>query len=316
MPSSRSALQEAYAECKRIVLGHYENFPVGSLLIPKNLRPHFFALYAFMRTADDFADLPHRSSEERLKLLGGWRELLHSSFGHCEEDEMTKEFHPTKQSPIETVRLLRRADALLATTSGENIFIALTNTIREYNLDRSLFDRLLDAFEFDARGHVQFETFEDLHWYTKHSAEPVGELVLALFGYRDAERIEASNKICTALQLINFLQDAKDDLANGGYYFPLEDLRQFGIGSPVDISSSKNAAKLVGFECDRIHRMLDEGRILPTMLKGRLRLEIKAVLAGADTMLAKIRSTNVFVERPALSSLEQKLIVAKALLPF
>src|ERR1051325_10470606 len=123
MPSSDAELQAAYDQCKRIALGHYENFPVGSLLIPKSLRPHFFALYAFMRTADDFADLPHRSSAERLRELHEWRQKLHaiSENGHLD--------HP--------------------------IFIALQNAVREFNLDASLFHRLLDAFEFDARGNVQ-----------------------------------------------------------------------------------------------------------------------------------------------------------------
>jgi hydroxysqualene synthase len=279
-------LRSAYDQCKRIALGHYENFPVGSLLIPKSLRPHFFALYAFMRTADDFADLPHRSAGERLQELHEWRLNLREIYEGARAD------HP--------------------------IFIALQNTVRKFKLDPSLFHRLLDAFEFDARGNVQFETFDDLHWYTKRSAEPVGELVLALFGYRDTERIEASNRICTALQLINFMQDAKDDLANGRCYFPLEDLRRFGIARASDIAESDSASQLVAFECDRIQRLLDEGIILPRMLRGRLRLEIKAILAGADLMLSKIRKlgSGIFEKRSALSKTEEKLLIAKALLPF
>src|ERR1051326_5541118 len=149
MPSSHAELREAYNQCKRIALGHYENFPVGSLLIPKALRPHFFALYAFMRSADDFADLPHRSSEERLRELHEWRQMLHAIYENNRVD------HP--------------------------IFIALQNTVREFKLDSSLFNRLLDAFEFDARGNVQFVTFDDLHWYTKCWAEPVGEPVRSVF---------------------------------------------------------------------------------------------------------------------------------------
>jgi squalene synthase HpnC len=285
MPSSSQELQKAYAECERIALGHYENFPVGSLLVPNSLRPHFYALYAFMRTADDFADLPIRPREERLHELSLWRKHLATIY----EDVRIE--HP--------------------------IFFALKHTVQLFHLNRSLFERLLDAFEFDANGNVAFESFEDLHWYTKRSAEPVGELVLALFGYRDTERIEASNKICTALQLINFLQDAKEDIANDRCYFPLEDLRRFGMGQPRDMNSG-NASALVAFECDRIQRLLDEGRKLPSMLRGRVRLEIKAVLAGADAMLSKIRSLggSIFSQRPALSGGEKRMLIVKSLLPF
>src|ERR1051325_3241627 len=100
MPNSSAELQSAYDECKRIAIEHYENFPVGSHLIPKKLRPHFFALYAFMRTADDFADLPHRSSKERLSELKAWREKL---------------------------------DAIYKEQIGDHpIFIALQNTVREF----------------------------------------------------------------------------------------------------------------------------------------------------------------------------------------
>src|SRR5665213_362956 len=125
-------LDNAYAECRHIALGHYENFPVGSLLIPRILRKHFFALYAFMRTADDFADLPHRPNSERLRLLQNWRAQLHSIY-----DE---------------------------TTPDDPIFLALHETTQKFDLPQTPFDLLLDAFEFDARGEVRFDTYNDLHW--------------------------------------------------------------------------------------------------------------------------------------------------------
>jgi squalene synthase HpnC len=286
MPNTNSDLEKAYAECERIARSHYENFPVGSLLIPKRIRPHFYALYAFMRTADDFADLPHRSIDERLQELSNWRQNLRSSLGH-----------EAATSPI---------------------FLALQDTVQTFDLDPSLLHKLLDAFEFDARGNVHFDKFEDLHWYTSHSAEPVGQLVLTLFNYRDTKHIEASNNICTALQLINFLQDSKEDLENGRCYFPIEDLQTFDIESPIDISASDRARELVAYECDRIGELLAKGKILQSLLRGRLRLEIKAVLAGADMILGKIRQagSGIFYERPTLSGIEQKMLIAKALLPF
>ena len=131
--SSDARLESGYAQCRRIALGHYENFPVGSILLPKNVRPHFFALYAFMRTADDLADLPHRSLPERLAELAKWRQELHRSF---DADVLDEELHP--------------------------IFLALRNTTRSHQLSQEPFERLLNAFDFDAKGAVRFETFEGL----------------------------------------------------------------------------------------------------------------------------------------------------------
>ncbi len=275
-------LTEAYAHCRTIATSHYENFPVGSMLIPRKLRRHFFALYAFMRTADDFADLSHRSSEERLTLLGDWRAKLHSIYKN--------------EQP-----------------SGP-IFLALQDTIRKFDLGVQPFDLLLEAFEFDARGNVRFETYEDLHWYTNRSAEPVGQLVLALFGYRDGERIGWSNDICTALQLINFLQDAKEDLTNDRFYFPWEDFIKFGISKAEDIAISSRSWELVLFECDRIEQLLTNGTALPESVSGRLRMELRAVLAGARMMLSKIRAMNgnMIEARPKLSSLEKTRMLLSA----
>jgi phytoene/squalene synthetase len=118
--------------------------------------------------------------------------------------------------------------------------------------------------------------------------------------------------------LINFLQDAKEDLANGRCYFPLNDLQKFGMSSPSEIVASGMAGQLVEYECDRIGELLKDGKALPSLLRGRLRLEIKAVLAGADAMLSKIRASGsqIFNERPKLSGSERRMLLVKALLPF
>jgi len=277
-----SALDNAYAECRRIALGHYENFPVGSILIPRNLRKHFFALYAFMRSADDFADLPHRPSSERLRLLNDWRAKLHSIY-----DEVIPD------GPI---------------------FLALRDTVQKFDLPQSLFDLLLDAFEFDARGEVRFETYDDLHWYTKRSAEPVGELVLALFGYRDRERIGWSNDICTALQLLNFLQDAREDLLERRYYFPSEVFTQFGIAMEAEIISSERFGEMVLQECNRIEQLLWNGMPLIELVNGRLKLELRAVISGATLMIGKIRAMGgrTIDARPKLSAFEKRRILFDA----
>ena len=283
MSSSDPKLLAAYAHCSQIARSHYENFPVGSLLIPKRIRPHFHALYAFMRTADDFADLPDRTSEERLRLLADWREQLRLAM----EGEL-----PTNP-----------------------IFLALINTARKFDLDWATLESLLDAFDFDAKGEVYFDTYEDLHWYTRRSAEPVGQLVLALFGYRDPQRIAWSNDICTALQLINFMQDAGEDLANGRCYFPREDYEKFGMSSPSEIARSSRAGELVLYECVRIKRLLKNGQELPASVSGRLKFELRAVIVGAWAMVRKIEemSGNTIAVRPKLRSGEQRMILWKAL---
>jgi hydroxysqualene synthase len=280
---TNETLDDAYAKCRRIALGHYENFPVGSLLIPRNLRKHLFALYAFLRSADDFADLTTRPSSERLRLLQDWRAKLASIYGGA-----------IPEDPI---------------------FLALLDTIQEFDLLRTPFELLLDAFEFDARGEVRFETYEDLHWYTQRSAEPVGQLVLALFGYRDAERIEWSNNICSALQLINFLQDAKEDVSAGRCYFPRQAFQKFGIANEKEIISSEQFGTLVLQECDRIEEILRKGMPLVESVSGRLKLELRAVVSGARLMLGKIRAVNgrTIDARPKLSTLEKRRILFDAM---
>jgi phytoene synthase len=277
-------LREAYAHCSSIAQSHYENFPVGSLLVPRGLRPHFHALYAFMRMADDFADLPGRSREDRLRLLADWREQL----------RLGMEGEPPSNP----------------------IFIALIDTARKFNIPWASFELLLDAFEFDARGDVSFNTYEDLHWYTRRSAEPVGQLVLMLFGYRDQERFGWSNDICTALQLLNFMQDAGEDLANRRYYFPREDYTKFGIASHEAIATSPRFGDLVLYECDRIEQLLRSGGKLPESVKGRLRLELRAVAAGAQRMLQKIRKQrgHMLEARPKLSAFEQAMVLLSAVI--
>ncbi|MEP7235754.1 MAG: squalene/phytoene synthase family protein [Ignavibacteriota bacterium] len=278
------SLDQSYNYCRKIALGHYENFPIGSILIPKRLRPHFFALYAFMRTADDFADLPHRSKEERLALLADWKHQL---------DE-----------------------ALLGSEPEHPIFIALRNTITQCKLSSRPLYRLLEAFEFDAKGEVHFETFEDLRWYTSRSADPVGELVLALFGYADAERIKASNEICSALQLLNFIQDIKEDLANNRFYYPEEDSGIFGVRAGVGQIEADRLSLLSLFEIERVESLLDRGVPLAESVGRRLRYELRAIIRAARKMIKKIRKQSgyTYLIRPTLSKWEHLMILLQSLL--
>jgi squalene synthase HpnC len=281
---SEKQLAEAYDECRKIALGHYENFPVGSILIPKELRQHFFALYAFMRTADDFADLPIRPAQERLKLLADWREKLKEAVSGSEPEDP--------------------------------IFVALQNTIAVCKLSIEPLYKLIEAFEFDAKGEVHFQTFDDLRWYTSRSAEPVGVLVLGLFGYHDQQRIKLSNDICTGLQLLNFIQDIREDLENHRYYYPQDDSQIFGFEPTQSPVNSERLSLASLFQLDRVESLIEKGSPLAESVSGRLRYELRAVIRAAQKMIAKIRRRggNTYALRPKLSKLDHSVVLVQSVL--
>lgn len=279
------SLQACYDRCRSIALSHYENFPVGSILLPGKIRRDVFALYAFMRTADDIADDPSRPAAEKLEKLGQ----------------------------------IRRS---LVEGSDNPIIRATRHTLEVQRLSSDPLERLLDAFEFDARGEVHFKTYEDLRWYTSRSAEPVGQLVLALFGYTDPALLRLSNEITSGLQLLNFLQDVREDLAAGRSYLPLEDMQRFGIAGPVELLSHSRTAELMAYEADRVETMLRSGCDLPELISGRLRYELRAVMLGALAVLRKMRNSrwsylsdkSDISDTPKLSSIEKIGVFARALL--
>jgi hydroxysqualene synthase len=283
---SGGRLAKAYAECRRIALGHYENFPVGSILLPKHIRPDFFALYAFMRTADDLADLPTRTMHQKLEALAEWRGDLHRSFdAYVLDDEL----------PL--------------------TFLALRHTASKNGLTQLPFERLLDAFEFDAKGDVRFEHFEDLLWYCDRSANPVGQLVLSLFGYTDDERVALSNNICSGLQLLNFCQDIQEDVANNRCYFAREDLERLGLNDISKLREAEEARKAVLAQMRHVRRLLRTGAPLTELVGGRLKYELRAVIHGAEALLRKLEKLdgNSYRERPKLSKMEHLAVLVKSL---
>lgn len=277
-------LEQAFEHCKGIATSHYENFPVGSILIPKAERKYFYALYSFMRTADDFADLPTSgTSGERLEKLALWR------------------------SHLEGIYINKPAT--------DPVFIALAETIHKYGFAKETFTRLLDAFEFDAKGNVAFATYSDLRRYTAGSADPVGELVLGLFGYKDKELISLSDEICSGLQLLNFIQDLAEDVRNTRYYFPTEDCNRFAVTQREISLGGQRVHKLVLYEIVKTEEMIDRGAYLAELVSGRLRFELRAVVFGARRMIRKIRRQNgdVLSTRPKLSRSEHVWILIKSL---
>src|SRR5438128_8328915 len=198
-------LAEARAYCQALARRHYENFMVASMLLPRALRQPMFHVYAYCRWADDLAD---EAASPQLGLAGvrWWREELH----RCYAGEPR---HP--------------------------VFVALAETIGEFDLPVTLFDDLLTAFEQD-QTVTRYATYEELLGYCRYSANPVGRLVLHLFGYRDEERMRLSDCTCTALQLANFWQDVARDLDKGRIYLPLEDIERFGYAEQELLARVEN----------------------------------------------------------------------------
>jgi squalene synthase HpnC len=266
------ALERAYAECGRIARTHYENFPIGSFLLPRRLRRDLAAVYAFARCGDDLAD--EGDPEGRLPRLAAYEGRLLA----CAADP---------------------------TAVDDPVFLALGHTIATHGLAIEPFRDLLTAFRRDAAGETRtMATFADLLEYCRCSANPVGRIVLGLFGYHDAERQSRSDEICTALQFTNCWQDVARDLERGRVYLPQEDLDRFA-GSREALASGRltpGFAALMAFEVDRARAWFERGLGLAALVRGRLRREVRLFAHGGLAVLARIEETgyDVFTCRATL----------------
>jgi len=279
------SLPDAFRYCERLTRNHYENFPVGSLLIPKKLRPYVWSIYAFARRADDIADEDF-PEEDRIPALEAWQNLLERSL-------QTRVNHP--------------------------VFLALKETVRQFNIPVQLLVDLITAFKMDVR-IKQHPTFEDVLYYCQHSANPVGRLILHLFGYRDESLMLLSDKICTALQLANFWQDVAVDLKKSRIYIPQSDFSLFDY-SPEQLFAglyNEGFRDLLKFQVDRTATMFREGAPLVYLTKGRLGLELKCIVLGGMTILRKVREMNynTLAMRPQIKGKEKGAILIKALFSF
>ena len=252
------------------VAQHYENFPVGSWLVPQRLRPAFAALYRFARYADDIADEGDDPPEQRMAELA----RLHAAL-----DGQTT--HP--------------------------VVAGLTPYIERHGLEPAHLHDLLSAFEQDVRG-MRYADFAAVLDYCSRSANPVGALVLELFGRDDSINRRHSDAICSALQLINFLQDLAEDWQRGRLYLALDELHQAGLAE-ADIAAAVTAGRapatlraLIARQSRRAQAMLESGAPLLAAVPARLRFELRAVLAGASRVLAKLErgGFDPIARRPAL----------------
>lgn len=276
-------LDEAFEYCAKITNSHYENFPVASLFLPKEQRPYVQAIYAFSRVADDMADELVRPSAERLADLDAW------------EDNLKRCYQGDADHPV---------------------FIALADTVSKLDIPFELLRSLLTAFRRDVVQR-RYETFEDLLSYCACSANPVGRIVLTIFGYRDEKSFLLSDKICTALQLTNFWQDVAIDQQKDRLYLPLEDCLSHGysIEQWKDGRVDDTFRRLMKFETERTRDLFYAGAELPFIVDKDLQVELKLVWFGGMTILKKLERSkfDVFSHRPTLSSLDKMSVLFRGL---
>jgi squalene synthase HpnC len=277
-------LEKAYKHCMDLTRSHYENFPVASLALPAEMRRPVSVIYAFARTADDIADEGDTPAETRLQQLQEYDHRLDS---------------------------IRDGE-----TQDDLIFLALADVIRTHNLPIDLFYDLVKAFSMDVTVK-RYADFNQLMQYCRHSANPVGRLLLYLAGEAGARNLEDSDKICSALQLINFLQDIQQDYHESGrIYLPQDDLRRFLVNEQMiaDKVSSPAMRELVMFEARRAGGLLLSGAALGSRLAGRFGFEIRMIVLGGMRIASMLmaQDEDVFT-RPRLSRKQRLSIFSGAL---
>lgn len=255
----------AYKYCKNIAFSHYENFPVGSLLIPKVKRKYVYSIYAFARYADDIADSDKYSEEVKIFKLNELETELNKIV-----QNNTGEFVP----------------------ETENIFIALYDTIKNLTIPVQEFRDLLTAFKQDSV-KSKYDNFNELVRYSSYSANPVGHLILYIFGYEKESNkkvFEYSDKVCTALQLTNFWQDVSKDLQIKRVYIPNDLMTENNYSYEKLYSKTENEEffKLIKVLVDKTRILFDEGKEILKLTSGRLKMELKAIILGGEEILNKI----------------------------
>jgi squalene synthase HpnC len=275
--------REARDYCRRIAVGHYENFLVAGLICPRRLRQHAYNLYAYCRIADDLGD-ETRDPDAALELLDWWESEL---------------------------------DAMLAGSPRHPVFVALSETVAQLAIPDMPFRRLLSAFRQD-QTTTRYATFEQLLAYCERSANPVGHLVLALGGYQDEERKALADDTCTALQLANFWQDVSRDWDKGRLYIPQEDTDRFGVTEEQIAARTftPEFAQLMMLEIERARRLFDSGAGLAPMLDRRLRLNVEMFTEGGMEVLRRIEAQgyDVLTSRPSITKRRQAALLLKRLL--
>ena len=241
------------------------------MLVPREKRPHVYAIYSFARIADDYADEPGLTPAERVNSIVEWEEQLVDAYrGHAH--------HP--------------------------VFVALRETVDRFQIPVELFQRLLKAFRSDVTTH-RYETFDQVLEYCDNSANPIGRLMLLLFNYRAEMSMELSDSICTALQLTNFWQDVSVDLEKDRVYISMEDIREFGYSEEdlLERRCTQAFRDLMCYQIERTEELFREGKPLLADVGSDLRMELKLTWNGGMRILKKIEKQDydVLARRPTLS---------------
>lgn len=283
VPPTAPSLTVAQQYCRHLALTHYENFSVATWFLPKRLRQHFYNVYAYCRISDDLGDEVGDPGAS-LALLDQWQSEL---------------------------------DACYSGSPRHPVFVALAETVREFDIPESEFSNLLKAFRQD-QTVTRYPTFDDLLGYCLNSANPVGHLVLYVCGYHDAERQRLSDFTCTGLQLANFWQDVSLDYAKGRIYLPLEDLRRYGV-SADDLARHRNTpgfVEMMKFEVQRARDWFERGRPLVGKVNRDLAVDLELFTRGGQEILHAIERQGYAVlgRRPAISKSRKLTLVARAAL--
>ena len=281
IPAHAPSLSEAHRYCAHLARTHYENFSVATWFLPKRLRQHFFNVYAYCRISDDLGDEVGDGAAS-LALLDLWQGELDACYEGAPR-------HP--------------------------VFVALAETVRQFDIPRQEFSDLLIAFRQD-QTITRFETFQDVLGYCRYSANPVGHLVLYLCGYRDQERQQLSDFTCTALQLANFWQDVSVDYEKGRIYLPLEDLRRFEV-SETTIAQEQNTTAfraMMKFEVERARDWFRQGLPLIGKVDRELAIDLELFSRGGLEILNAIEQQGYAVlgNRPAISKSRKLSLVFRA----
>lgn len=269
--AARSAVEKAYRYCESLARNHYENFPVASRLLPRHMRRPVAVVYAFARTADDLADEGELTAEERVAALDAYAAQLNAAAAGS----------PPPDAPV---------------------FVALADVLKRFRLPVTLFSDLLSAFRQDAT-RKRYRDFADLLDYCRRSADPVGRLLLHLHGSANEENLRLSDRICTSLQLINFLQDLSQDFVeNGRIYIPQDEMQQWGVSEAHFRDRRGDAAMrgLLAAQVARTRRMMLEGAPLGARLPGRFGLEIRLIVEGGLAVLDRLERSEDPFARPRL----------------
>ncbi len=274
-------LEACYRYCEALCRSRHHNYPVASMFTRSALRKHIFALFAFARVADDFAD-EQAYEGRRARELDRWEEQLHAAYrGHAE--------HP--------------------------VFVALADTVDKFALPITEFTVLLSGFRTDLERR-RYATFDELRSYTRQAAEPVGRLLLYVAGYRAPELHAYAEDLSSALAIARLIQDVPADWQRGRVYLPAEDLRHFGV-SEADIAGRRinpSVGALVRYEVARTRALFERARPLVDIVGADLAVELALMWHGGMRILDKIDSVGarLFAERPQLGNTDKAIVVARA----